>query len=116
MIEVIVGLSLFALVTGIVTEGFLIGLKLYKDADVDPNEAVITTMLINRIKNNTTKATMHFIGQEEWDIEVKNPINPISGTAKLYALNISIAKLKDSHGNAVTPIEKKEYNIFRYLP
>ncbi|MDR1906852.1 MAG: hypothetical protein LBQ03_01375 [Puniceicoccales bacterium] len=117
LIEVIFGLSLFALVAGVVTQGFLVGLKLFREAGgTDPNEAVITTLLINRIKTTTTGTPikMHF-GSEEWQIKVDTAENIKNISPQLYALNIGIAKVVNAQGKSIaSPIEKK-YHIFRYL-
>jgi hypothetical protein len=117
LIEIIFGLSLFALVAGVVTQGFLIGLKLYRDAGTDSNEAVITMLLINRIKKATSGATTSIkLNEEEWQVRIENASELAKALPGLWALNINVAKIKDSKGNNVQPLEEKKYNIFRYLP
>ncbi|MDR0678562.1 MAG: hypothetical protein LBF44_03440, partial [Holosporaceae bacterium] len=56
LIEVILGLSIFALFAGGVTQIFLMGLQLYQESTDDPNEAVIFMALVNRIQKGKETA------------------------------------------------------------
>ncbi|MDR3317614.1 MAG: prepilin-type N-terminal cleavage/methylation domain-containing protein [Puniceicoccales bacterium] len=119
LIEVIIGLSIFALVTGVVTQGFLTGLKLYGEADdADPNESVVAPMLINRITNKTDlNAPIEIgLGKEKWKVEVKAKNQISSVSQKLYALDIGITKSIDLNGRNIDPPLEKAYHIFRYMP
>jgi hypothetical protein len=119
MIEVIIGLSIFALVAGVVTQGFLVGLKLYSDVDDgDPQESVITFILTNRIKSSMgTDASMEAgFGSEKWKMEIKAKNQIANIGQKLYAFNVSVAKIVDSQGNRIDRPQAQEYHIFRYLP
>jgi hypothetical protein len=118
LIEVIFGLSLFAMIAGIVTHGFLIGLRLFREARTDSSEAVVTMLLINRIKRNNAARGTNIpikLGREEWQLNIENANLVANNVPDLWALGVAIAKLKDSAGNNV-PLEEKKYNIFRYLP
>ncbi|MDR2807149.1 MAG: prepilin-type N-terminal cleavage/methylation domain-containing protein [Puniceicoccales bacterium] len=119
LIEVIIGLSIFALVAGVVTQGFLVGLDLYKNAsDADPNEGIIATILVNRIKNSMSAGSSFEIGlgQEKWKLTLKEKTPIASISPQLYALAISIAKIAERGSDK--PIDKpieKEYAIFRHF-
>ncbi|MDR0740736.1 MAG: hypothetical protein LBF34_03440 [Puniceicoccales bacterium] len=117
LIEVILGLSVFALAAGVVTHGFLLGLNLHKNAGIDSNEAVVTTLLINRIKQATVGTTFSIkLDKEEWELKLEKANAITTGVlSNLWALDISVAKIKDFKGNGVLREEKK-YSIFRYLP
>ncbi|MDR0590653.1 MAG: prepilin-type N-terminal cleavage/methylation domain-containing protein [Puniceicoccales bacterium] len=119
LIEVIIGLSIFALFAGVVTQGFLVGLKLYGEADdADPNAGVIAAVLANRIKSSTGPDTSIEMGfdAEKWkmDIRAKGQVSNIS--QKLYAFSVNVAKIADIQGNRSDRAAPQEYHIFRYLP
>jgi hypothetical protein len=119
LIEVIIGLSIFTLVAGAVTQGFLVGLKLYDESEkVDLNEGIITNILLNRIKKTTdaNSPVNAKFGPEEWKAEVitKSPVKEIS--QNLYALNVEVAKTIDAQGNRLEHPTGKKYAVFRYLP
>jgi hypothetical protein len=119
LIEVIIGLSIFALVAGVVTQGFLVGLKLYGEADdADPNEGVITAILTNRIKSSMgTDASMEMgLGSEKWKMDIKGKNQVPNVSQKLYALNVSVTKITDSQGNRIDHPTSQTYSIFRYIP
>lgn len=119
LIEVIIGLSIFALFAGVVTQGFLVGLKLYGETDdTDPNAGVIAAVLTNRIKSSMGPETSLEMGfdSEKWkmDIKAKSQISNIS--QKLYAFSVNVAKITDTQGNRLDHALPQEYHIFRYLP
>ncbi|MDR1435546.1 MAG: hypothetical protein LBI77_04045 [Puniceicoccales bacterium] len=120
LIEVIIGLSIFALTTGAITQGFLLGLKMYKMTDsVDPNEAVITTTLINRIKSSMdptgSSIVMKFGKNETWKLELRQKTSVANISPSLCYLKIVVTKTRDSEGTKIDQPEEKEYTIFRHL-
>ncbi|MDR1590750.1 MAG: hypothetical protein LBR92_02010 [Puniceicoccales bacterium] len=133
LIEIIFALALFGVTAGVVTNGFLIGLRLREKADTNRNEAVVTTMLINRINrmptsNNAPNAPnapttirseieMHF-GKEKWRLKIAPGSQYLVGGTfpKLFACDIKVAQIEDFNGNKIASPEEKEYHIFRHIP
>ncbi|MDR1366868.1 MAG: hypothetical protein LBJ13_03110 [Puniceicoccales bacterium] len=129
LIEVILGLSIFALFAGGVTQMFLIGLQLYQTSTDDPNEAVISVALINRIQKgketvgSSIELPFHYKNNQEdiWKLKVEES-HELKGIfpkaeAKLYALKVSIGKTSanaNASGNSPT-FEEKTYEIFRCI-
>lgn len=123
LIEVIVALSIFALLAGAITQGFLTGMKMRSSVEVrdESNEAVITNMLINKIEKTSLppaskpiKVSIPLEGEKKdqedtWQLVVKES-KKIFASNNLYALKVEISKTPSSPGE--TP---KVYNIFRYI-
>jgi hypothetical protein len=139
LIEVILGLSIFAIFAGCVTQIFLLGFKLHATVTEDPNEGFITNILINRIKSGSVNPNteiglpIHYDAkskyEEKWVLKVKGSTdiserlfpgrNRDSNGGKLYALEIEVQKTE--HRDFSKPdspskeLEKKTYKIFRYV-
>ncbi|MDR1303242.1 MAG: type II secretion system GspH family protein [Puniceicoccales bacterium] len=119
LIEVIIGLSIFALFAGVVTQGFLVGLKLYGEADeADPNAGVIAAVLTNCIKSSMGPDASIEMGldAEKWKMDIKAKSQVPNISQKLYAFSVNVAKTADSQGNRSDQATHQEYHIFRYLP
>jgi hypothetical protein len=118
LIEIVFALSLFALVAGVVSQGFLFGLKLYKKSkNNNSNEGVITTLLINRIKEPKVGDLIEMtFGQESWRLRIDELTKVARISNSLNALAIKVSKTIDAKGNPVAAPEEKEYHIFRYFP
>lgn len=136
LIEIIIALSVFAMTAAMVTRTFLTGLELQKVSTGNPNEAIIKTTLINRIKleniadhSKKIELPLYFGDNkndknisETWNLEVvsSQKINPCNGdnettkasaltsTEGLYRVNVKIWEGKDDK-------DSQEYEIFRYL-
>ncbi|MDR0418464.1 MAG: hypothetical protein LBH08_03465 [Puniceicoccales bacterium] len=129
LIEVILGLSIFALFAGGVTQMFLIGLQLYQTSVDDPNEAVVAVALINRIQKgkevvgSLIELPFHYKNDQEemWKLKVEEShelkgIFPKAET-KLYALKVSIGRTSTNANTSRNPLvsEEKSYEIFRCI-